>query len=193
MGLILRGLAVASQTQRPVPCQPPIRYNDDREAIQKASGCSKSRAGVFDARCAGSFAVSQAPEVLAMILCDLIITDVESNKKSLIGLFDRVESAAMPCVVNELHVYLSLTDGHGSLPVAIACVAVDEGEELFRGHAEVEFADPLQVVELHFVFPSAQFPRPGEYRFQFLTDDVVLLERKFFVTYPLGEAKDAVC
>jgi hypothetical protein len=143
-------------------------------------------------RITGSFAVSQPPEVLAMILCDLIITDVESNKKSLIGLFDRVETATVPCVVNELHLYLSLTDGHGRLPVAIACISVDEGEELFRGQAEVEFADPLQVVELHFVFPNAQFPRPGEYRFQFLTDGVLLRERKFFVTYPRDESKDDV-
>jgi len=125
-----------------------------------------------------------------MILCDLIITDAESNKKSLIGLFDRVESSAMPCVVNELHVYLSLTDGHGSLPVSIACIAVDEGDELFRGQAEVEFSDPLQVVELHFVFPNAHFPRPGEYRFQFFTNSQLLRERKFFVTYPCPEEKD---
>ena len=88
----------------------------------------------------------QPPAVLAMILCDQIITDVDSNKKTLIGLFDQVETASLPCMLHELHVYLSLTDGHGTLSTAIACVTVDEGEELFRGEAEVEFADPLQVV-----------------------------------------------
>jgi hypothetical protein len=134
--------------------------------------------------------VPQPPEVLAMIVCDLIITDADSNKKSLIGLFDRVESAAMPCVVNELHVYLSLTDGHGALDVALACAAVDDGEELFRGQAAVEFSNPLQVVELHFVFPSAQFPRPGEYRFQFYTEGTLLRERKFFVTCTRSAGKD---
>jgi hypothetical protein len=121
-----------------------------------------------------------------MVLCDLVITDVESNKKSLIGLFDHVESAAMPCVVHELNVYLCLTDGHGRLPVTIVCVFGDEGEELFRGQAEVCFEDPLQVVELHFVFPNAQFPRAGEYRFQFFADGSLLRERKFFVSYVPG-------
>src|SRR3954471_11650048 len=114
--------------------------------------------------------VPQAPEVLAMILCDVIITDIETNKKSLIGLFDRVETPAMPAVLPELHVYVSLTDGHGAMGVTIACVGADDGDELFRGQAEVEFDDPLQVVELQFVFPNAEFPRPGEYRFQFLAD-----------------------
>jgi hypothetical protein len=118
-----------------------------------------------------------------MILCDQVITDVESNKKSLIGIFDQVEAVALPCVVHELHVYLSLTDGHGTLATAIACVTVDEGEELFRGEAEVEFASPLETVELHFVFPHARFPRTGEYRFQFSAGDQILVERRFFVTY----------
>jgi uncharacterized protein DUF6941 len=127
--------------------------------------------------------VTQPPEVLAMILCDQVITDVETNKKSLIGLFDQVEALALPCVVHELHVYLSLTDGRGTLPTAIACVTVDEGEELFRGEAEVEFADPLQVVELHFVFPNARFPTAGEYRFQLSIEGHILHERRFFVSH----------
>jgi hypothetical protein len=127
--------------------------------------------------------VPQPPEVLAMILCDQIITDVETNKKSLIGLFDQVETATLPCTVHELHVYLSMTDGHGMLPVSLSCIAVDEGEELFRGEAEVEFVDPLQVVELQFVFPNARFPQPGEYRFQLSTPGQILRERKFLVTY----------
>jgi hypothetical protein len=144
-------------------------------------------------RVAGADDVPQPPEVLAMVLCDLIITDVETNKKSLIGLFDRVETTALPCVVHELHAYLCLTDGHGVLPVAIACVTVDGAEELFRGRTVVEFDDPLQVVELQFVFPNAQFPRAGEYRFQFLADGHLLRERKFFVSYRRVEEGEDPC
>jgi hypothetical protein len=121
--------------------------------------------------------------VLAMILCDLVITDAESNKKSLIGLFDRVETAIIPCIVHELHIYLSLTDGHGSLPVEVACVPADSAEELFRGQTWVRFEDPLQVVELQFVFPNARFPYAGEYRFQFFAEGHLLRERKFVVSY----------
>jgi hypothetical protein len=144
---------------------------------------------MFEFATSGGINVPQPPQVLAMILCDQVITDVETNKKSLIGIFDQVEAVALPCVVHELHVYLSLTDGHGTLSTAIACVSVDEGEEFFRGEAEVEFADPLQVVELHFVFPHAQFPHAGEYRFQFSADGHILLERKFFVSYLRDEQR----
>lgn len=124
------------------------------------------------------------PEVLAMILCDQIITDVVTNKKSLIGLFDQVEIATLPCILHELHVYLSLTDGHGRLAIALSCVASNNGDELFRGEADVEFFNPLQVVELQFIFPNARFPRAGEYRFQLSALGQVLRERKFLIAYP---------
>jgi hypothetical protein len=67
--------------------------------------------------------------------------------------------------------------------MAVTCVADDDGDELFRGDAEVEFSDPLQVVELQFIFPNARFPRAGEYRVQLLALGQVLLERKFLVGY----------
>ena len=127
--------------------------------------------------------VPHPPEVLAMILCDQVITDVQTNKKSLIGIFDQIETASLPCVIHELHIYLSLTDGHGRLPMAVTCDADDDGDELFRGDAEVEFSDPLQVVELQFIFPNARFPRAGEYHVQLLALGQVLLERKFLVGY----------
>jgi len=127
--------------------------------------------------------VPHPPEVLAMILCDQIITDLQTNKKSLIGLFDQVETASLPCVLHELHVYLSMTDGHGRLAMTLNCVGDDDGDELFRGTVEVEFSDPLQVVELQFIFPNARFPRAGEYRFQLLALGQVIRERRFVVNY----------
>jgi hypothetical protein len=127
--------------------------------------------------------VPQPPEVLAMILCDQVITDVQTNKKSLIGIFDQVETASLPCVLHELHIYLSLTDGHGRLSMTVVCVGDEGGEDLFRGDADVEFSDPLQVIELQFIFPNARFPRAGEYRIQLSALGQVLRERKFLVGY----------
>ena len=135
-------------------------------------------------------ATLQNPEVLAMILCDLVITDAETNKKSLIGLFDRIETTVLPCIVHNLHVYLSLTDGHGRLPMVLTCVPSESPEVLFRGEVVVEFQDPLQVVELHFVFPNARFPRAGEYRFQLFAAGSLLRERKFLVGQVVVEGDD---
>ena len=122
------------------------------------------------------------PEVLAMVICDLVIEDAESGKKSLIGLFDHVYTTRLPSVVNELNVFLSLTDGRGAPAAEIRCINSANGDELFRTEGEIEFPDPLTVVDLHFRFQGCEFPDEGEYRFQFFCEGELLRERKFFVT-----------
>jgi len=122
------------------------------------------------------------PEVLAMIICDTVIEDVESGKKSLIGLFDHVHTSHLPSIVNELNVFLSLTDGHGLRAAELRCVNTATEEELFRTEGEVEFPDPLSVVDLHFRFQGCEFPEEGEYRFQFFCEGDLLRERKFHVS-----------
>lgn len=123
-----------------------------------------------------------APEVLAMIICDLVIEDAETGKKSLIGLFDHVYTTRLPSVVNELNVFLSLTDGRGNPAAEIRCINAANGDELFRTEGDIEFPDPLTVVDLHFRFQGCEFPDEGEYRFQFFCEGQLLRERKFFVT-----------
>ena len=119
--------------------------------------------------------------MLAMIICDSVIEDVESGKKSLIGLFDHVQTTDFPSVVNELNVFLSLTDGRGNPSAELRCVDAQTEEVLFRTTGEIEFPDPLTVVDLHFRFQGCEFPEAGEYRFQFLCNNELLRERKFYV------------
>ncbi len=127
------------------------------------------------------------PEILAMIICDTVIEDVESGKKSLIGLFDHVHTSHLPSIVNELNVFLSLTDGHGVRSAELRCVDAATGEELFRTEGEVEFPDPLSVVDLHFRFQGCEFPDEGEYRFQFFCEGELQRERKFHVSLEPAE------
>jgi hypothetical protein len=42
----------------------------------------------------------------------------------------------------------------------------EEGDPIFDVETEVEFADPLEVVELTFAPHGVTFPEPGEYRLQ---------------------------
>jgi hypothetical protein len=122
------------------------------------------------------------PHVLAMVICDMVIDDRISGKKSLIGLFDAIASTAIPCTVNELHVFLALTDGYGNLRTRLRCVKAATDEELFNTEQEVNFPDPLAVVEMNLGFCGCEFPEAGEYRFQLWADQSMLCERKFHVS-----------
>jgi hypothetical protein len=122
------------------------------------------------------------PHVLAMIICDMVIDDRISGKKSLVGLFDAIATTALPCTVNELHVFLALTDGYGTLKTRLRCVKASTDEELFSTMQEVRFPDPLTVVEINLGFCGCDFPEAGEYRFQLYAERTLLCERKFHVS-----------
>jgi hypothetical protein len=122
------------------------------------------------------------PQVLAMIICDMVIDDRISGKKSLIGLFDAIATTVLPCTVNELHVYVAMTEGYGVQKTRVRCIKAATDEELFGTAEEVTFPDPLAVVERHISFCGFEFPDAGEYRFQFYADKTLLCERKFHVS-----------
>jgi hypothetical protein len=122
------------------------------------------------------------PHVLAMIICDMVIDDRISGKKSLVGLFDAIATTVLPCTVNELHVFLALTDGYGSMKTRLRCVKACSDEELFTTEQEVSFPDPLTVVEMNLGFCGCEFPDAGEYRFQLYAGQSLLCERKFHVS-----------
>ncbi len=122
------------------------------------------------------------PHVLAMIICDMVIDDRISGKKSLIGLFDAIATTDLPCIVNELHVFLALTEGYGTVKLQLRCTRAAQDEELFSTVQEVRFPDPLAVVEINMGFCGCEFPEPGEYRFQLYAGNSLLCERKFHIT-----------
>jgi hypothetical protein len=117
-----------------------------------------------------------------MIICDTVIDDRLSNKKSLIGLFDAIATPSVPCVINELHVFIALTDGYGNVRLRLRCIKMVTEHELFATEQEIMFPDPLAVVEVNMGFCGCEFPEAGEYRFQLFINDSLLCERRFQVS-----------
>ena len=124
-----------------------------------------------------------------MIICDMVLDDRISGKKSLIGLFDAIAASSLPCLVNELFVFVALTEGHGEQSIHLRCVKASSNEELFDTDTEVIFPDPLSVVEVNFGLCGCEFPEAGEYRFQLFAGENLLCERKFHVTLVEHEAE----
>lgn len=117
---------------------------------------------------------------LALILCDSIIEDRLSGKKSLIGTFDRLGSQKFPCHHPQLSIFVSLTSGRGKYPCQIICKHV-EGDVAFHGTGEIELQNPHQVVDIAFNFLGVKFPKPGVYNLQFLVDEFPVMTRQIFL------------
>lgn len=119
------------------------------------------------------------PDVLALIICDQIITDRMTGKQSIIGMFSMVHAPRFPVTHPQLSVFASLTGGRGVVPLVIRVVDSNESRNpLVQGQGQVEFQNPLAVANLALQFHGLVFPEAGEYRVQLMSRGELLREAK---------------
>ncbi|HNQ23678.1 MAG TPA: hypothetical protein PKK06_11345 [Phycisphaerae bacterium] len=120
-----------------------------------------------------------SPDVLALILCDQIITDRITGKQSLIGMFSRIHALRFPAGHPQLCVFVALTDGHGRNDLMLRIVdSNEERKPLIEGKGVVEFKDPRAIANLALQFHGLVFPQSGEYRVQLYCNGSLLREAR---------------
>jgi len=124
---------------------------------------------------------AETPMGLALIVCDTILEDRLTGKKTLVGLFDRVQTAKLPCVHPEMCVFVSLTGGRGEYPCEIVCRHVDGETIAFSAKGKVVMRDPYQVVDLVFRLKGARFPKEDKYWLHFLVEGIPIMMRQMLV------------
>ncbi len=120
-----------------------------------------------------------SPDVLAMLVCDQIITDRLTGKQSLIGMFSRIHAIGFPATHAQLCVFVALTDGHGKTDLTIRIVdSNDARPPIVEGKGGVHFKDPRSIANLFLQFHGLTFPVPGEYRVQLFSNGNLLREAR---------------
>jgi hypothetical protein len=117
----------------------------------------------------------------ALVICDQVITEAGSNKKSLIGIFNNVSARKFPCRHYRMCIFVSLTGGHGSAKMEVRCVHEPSGQAIFGAEGEASFANPNHIVEAVFEFNNIVFPAPGLYGIEVLSNEEMVLQRRFHV------------
>jgi len=118
---------------------------------------------------------------LAMLVCDTVIEDKRTNKKSLIGLFDNIFTSKLPCTHPRLNVFIVLTEGNGDYNCALKCVSEDTNKSLIELQGKIQSQNPQQKVEMNFEIIGLRFNDYGNYRFDFYCNDNLLISRKFLL------------
>ncbi len=103
-----------------------------------------------------------APECLSIIICEDVIEDARSHNKTIVNAFNRVTALTYPVQHDRLTVFLSLTGGHGKVPLTITIGGTGKSP-LLELAGKVTFPNPRTVVDLVFNFRNLQLPEPGEY------------------------------
>ncbi len=126
-------------------------------------------------------AANETPMGLALLVCDMMIQDQHTHKRSLIGLFDRLYTTKLPCVHPTLAIFVSLTSVHGHYECEIACRHQGTNASVFSVKGKVTCHDPLQVVDLVFNVRGACFRNEGEHWLEFKVDEVPVMMRRIVI------------
>ncbi|HUI51256.1 MAG TPA: hypothetical protein VLX60_05695 [Terriglobales bacterium] len=106
-------------------------------------------------------------------MCDQLIVDAQSQKKSLIGVFDKFHSPVFPALLS-CSIYVKLTDAEGSYNFKIRIVSLKDESLLTELGMQGTVQTRSEPVEVAAHLMGIPIPEPGKYEIQVYADDVYL-------------------
>lgn len=113
------------------------------------------------------------PTLLAFLICESVIHDAETQKKTIVGVFDRVLAGVAPQPIN-LGIYAKLVEGSGQYTFKIRMVNLKDDGPVVQVPIAANWALPEAPFELGVNFRGLVIPEFGKYEFQLHADDIYL-------------------
>lgn len=114
------------------------------------------------------------PTLLAFLICDSVIRDAETQKKTLVGVFDQVWSPAVPLQLAGLGLYAKLVEGNGQYTFKVRMVSLRDESQLLEISTPGNWAVPEAPLEIGVNLLGIVIPEFGTYEFQLYADDIYL-------------------
>ncbi len=122
------------------------------------------------------------PSVQAFLVCDQVIEDSLTKKKSAIGIFTHLQAFAFPFQHQQIGLYFCLTDAGGPYHFDIDLVYLNNEQLICRATLpDIVIADRLQISDFGINIPSLTFPAPGRYEFRLLMERHLIAQKGFNV------------
>ena len=125
---------------------------------------------------------SPNPTIQAFLVCDSVIEDSLTQKKSLIGIFTHLQAVTFPFQHHQLGLYFCLTDAEGTYHLEIDLVYVNTDQLVCRASLpDIAIQDRLQIADFGINLPALLFPAPGRYEFRLRMNGRVIAQKDFHV------------
>lgn len=112
------------------------------------------------------------PDLNAMLICDTVITDRNTGKNSVIGIFDRIVARSFPVTHPSLTVYARIIDAQGQYVFKLELVNLTNDQVIGGGATPpLEVPDRMLPHDLVFSLHGLIFPAEGRYEFRLYADD----------------------
>ena len=122
------------------------------------------------------------PSIQAFLVCDHVIEDTVTKKKSLIGLFTHLQAVTFPFQHQQMGLYLCLTDAEGTYQFDIDLIYLNTEQHVCRATLPpITIADRLQISDFGINIPSLIFPAPGRYEFRLRMEGHLIAQKDFNV------------
>jgi hypothetical protein len=107
-----------------------------------------------------------------MLVSDQAIREAETNKVSLVGIFDQIRGAEFPLAwARPTAVYARVTDAEGHYQIRLELVRLEDELSVGRVDVEMTVGDRMGFSELIFNLDRLIFERPGRYEFRLFAGD----------------------
>ena len=125
---------------------------------------------------------SPNPSIQAFLVCDSVIEDSLTMKKSLIGIFTHLQAVTFPFQHHQVGLYFCLTDAEGTYHLEIDLVYVNTDQLVCRASLpDIAIQDRLQIADFGINLPALLFPAPGRYEFRLRMNGRVIAQKDFHV------------
>lgn len=121
------------------------------------------------------------PSVVSMLICDQVIDDKVTNKKSAIGLFNIIIVPRLPMTIPQIAVLISVTEIAGATELELRLVRDADNEVIFQTRGKINAPDPLSTVDLVFAMQGLKLTQAGQHAFEVLSDSEILSRRRFHI------------
>ena len=122
------------------------------------------------------------PVLKAMLICDQVIRDGETNKASLIGLFDNILAHTFPTTHPMLTVYARIADAEGEYNFKLELINLENNQKVGEETVTSEVGDRMIMQDLVFRVHGLRFESPGNYEFRLFADSQFVGHHSFQVT-----------
>jgi hypothetical protein len=122
------------------------------------------------------------PCIQAFLVCDSVINDSITGKKSIIGTFTHLWASQFPCQHHQMGVYFCLTDAEGAYQFDLQLYYLDKDQLVGKASlSPITIKSRLEINDFGLNIPSLVFPGPGRYEFRLYADGQFINQKDFLV------------
>ena len=129
------------------------------------------------------------PVPMAFLLCDQVIEDGQTGKKTLVGVFNKILATTFPAQHKPCALYFRGADCQGKLDILVKYVDCDTQNVLAEATANMDAVERGDV-EFIMVLPPIPIPKPGQYEFQLYMNGRYMQRLRFVAERLLQEEEE---